>query len=108
MRKSPYIIYVITKGYLHPAAESQGQYKTSLQEATDTLKTVERCSESELPRKTELMATLYSLIGNAHFEMNDYNKALKYYKMDGDLATDGYVKFRKLLIYFEIAVQQLF
>ena len=79
----------LTGKYLHPVAESNGQYKTSLQEATDTLKTVERCSESDLPRKTELIATLYSLIGNAHFEMNDYNKALKYYQMDGDLATDG-------------------
>lgn len=53
-----------------------------------TLRTVAKCSESDLPRKMELMATLYSLIGNAHFEMKDYNNALKYYKMDADVAKD--------------------
>ena len=113
VRVSEFVVRVIISTHLVrsvsflPAAECEGRHRSSLQEARDTLRLVERASESDLPRKTELMGTLYSLIGNSYFEMKDYNRALKYYTLDGNVAKDGSVKTEVANVLFRANMSML-
>ena len=44
--------------------------------------------EEDAPTKKQLMSTVHSLIGNAHFEMELYDKALKAFQKDLTIAEE--------------------
>jgi hypothetical protein len=45
-------------------------------------------SSDELQNRAEIMATLYSSIGNAYLEMNNFNKAMDYHERDLEIAKE--------------------
>lgn len=65
---------------------SEGEASKSLALATSTLKTVNRMSDRDLPNKLDLIANLYSCIGNAHLELGQTSEALSYHQKDLELS----------------------
>ena len=78
------------------SAQSQGKYEESLDKSKKTLKYVEDISEESLNKKSEVIANLYSCMGNAYLEMNMYADALNCHKKDLNLAKDKYVHLKLL------------
>lgn len=68
--------------------QSEGKYEQSLKKAQKVLKQVEGMSSDELQNRAEIMATLYSSIGNAYLEMNNFNRAMEYHERDLELAKE--------------------
>uniref|UniRef100_A0A8C8EBW3 Outer dynein arm-docking complex subunit 4 n=1 Tax=Otus sunia TaxID=257818 RepID=A0A8C8EBW3_9STRI len=58
----------------------------SCRKAERLLKTVQGCSEDEVPNKSELIGNLHSCIGNAQLEMGRTEAALQSHKMDLEFA----------------------
>lgn len=63
-------------------ALADGDPETSLNKAQSTLKTVQSLGAESVPNKAEVIGNLYSCIGNAHLEMENYEEALKYHEKD--------------------------
>jgi tetratricopeptide (TPR) repeat protein len=68
-------------------AQAQGQHEKSLKQAQRTLREVNTWSDDELSNRNQVVANLYSLIGNAHLEQGKYGKALEYHQKDLDIST---------------------
>ena len=69
--------------------QSEGKYEQSLKKAHKVLKQVQNMSSDELQNRAEIMATLYSSIGNAYLEMNNFNKAMDYHERDLEIAKEN-------------------
>ncbi|CAH1788639.1 unnamed protein product [Owenia fusiformis] len=67
-------------------SQSQGEYEQSLKQAKKVLKTVQNWTEDDVPNKQEVIANLYSCIGNAYLEMASYDKSMDYHKKDKAIA----------------------
>jgi len=65
---------------------SEGEASKSLTLATTTLKAVNRMSDRDLPNKLDLIANLYSCIGNAHLELGQTGEALAYHQKDFEIS----------------------
>lgn len=52
---------------------------------------VENASDEEIQNKPELIASLYSSIGNAYLELNKTEKAMEFHQKDLDLAREKLV-----------------
>lgn len=65
-----------------------GQLDESLKRAQKCLTYVQGLSEKDLPNQKEIVANLYSCIGNAYLEMGNYKKALTNHNKDLDIAND--------------------
>ncbi|CAH3134120.1 unnamed protein product [Pocillopora meandrina] len=63
-------------------ALADGDPETSLNKAQSTLKTVQSLGAESVPNKAEVVGNLYSCIGNAHLEMENYEEALKFHEKD--------------------------
>lgn len=63
-------------------AQCDGRYKEALQRSQKCLSTVQGFSEDLVPNKVEVIANLYSCIGNAYLEMGSYEKALENHHTD--------------------------
>lgn len=70
-------------------AQSQGKYEESLEKSKKTLKKVEDMSEDSLKNKPDVLANLYSCMGNAYLEMSMYDDALKCHKQDLNIAKEN-------------------
>ncbi|VDI22717.1 Hypothetical predicted protein [Mytilus galloprovincialis] len=68
--------------------QSEGKYEQSLKKAQKVLKQVEGMSSDELQNRAEIMATLYSSIGNAYLEMNNFNRSMEYHERDLELSRE--------------------
>jgi len=64
---------------------ANGQPDHSLKVAQQTLRSVEGMADAECPNKKEIVANLYSCIGNAYIEMDQLDKALKSHQKDLDV-----------------------
>ena len=49
---------------------------------------MQNMSSDELQNRAEIMATLYSSIGNAYLEMKNFNKAMDYHERDLEIAKE--------------------
>jgi hypothetical protein len=49
---------------------------------------VNKWSDDELSNRNQVVANLYSLIGNAHLELSDYGKANENHQKDLDISTE--------------------
>ena len=63
-------------------ALADGDPESSLSKAQSTLKTVQSLGPESVPNKAEVVGNLYSCIGNAYLEMEQYDEALKYHEKD--------------------------
>nr|CAB3267330.1 tetratricopeptide repeat protein 25 [Phallusia mammillata] len=63
-----------------------GKGAESLQLAKSTLRDVNRLSDKELPNKADIVANLYSCIGNAYLELGQTEEALEYHQKDLDIS----------------------
>ena len=63
-------------------ALAEGEPESSLSKAQATLKTVQSLGPESVPNKAEVVGNLYSCIGNAYLEMENYDEALKYHDKD--------------------------
>lgn len=63
-------------------ALADGDPENSLTKAQSTLKTVQSLGADSVPNKAEVVGNLYSCIGNAYLEMDNYDEALKYHEKD--------------------------
>ena len=63
-------------------ALADGDPESSLTKAQAALKTVQSLDADNLPNKAEVMGNLYSCIGNAYLEMDNFDEALKYHEKD--------------------------
>jgi len=70
-------------------AQSQGKFEESLDKSKKTLKRVEEMPEDSLKNKSEVIANLYSCMGNAYLELNMYADALNCHKKDLNIAKDN-------------------
>ncbi|XP_052079857.1 outer dynein arm-docking complex subunit 4-like isoform X9 [Mytilus californianus] len=75
--------------------QSEGKYEQSLKKAQKVLKQVEGMSSDELQNRAEIMATLYSSIGNAYLEMNNFNRSMEYHERDLELSREQMRKRKK-------------
>ncbi|XP_060553244.1 outer dynein arm-docking complex subunit 4-like isoform X4 [Ruditapes philippinarum] len=69
-------------------AQSEGRYQESLEKAKSTLKIVENASDDDIQNKPELLASLYSSIGNACLELGKLNQSMDYHNKDLDIARE--------------------
>ncbi|XP_053386102.1 outer dynein arm-docking complex subunit 4-like isoform X4 [Mercenaria mercenaria] len=69
-------------------AQTQGKHQESLEKAKNTLTIVQNASDDEIQNKPELMASLYSSIGNCYLELNKLNQAMDYHNRDLDIARE--------------------
>ncbi|XP_012939493.1 tetratricopeptide repeat protein 25 isoform X5 [Aplysia californica] len=81
--------YVLQKLVEIDEAQAEGKYEESLEKSKKTLKRVEETSEDSLKNKPDVMANLYSCMGNAYLEMNMYADALSCHKKDLSIAKDN-------------------
>ncbi|KAK2547755.1 Outer dynein arm-docking complex subunit 4, partial [Acropora cervicornis] len=63
-------------------ALAEGNPESSLTKAQSTLKTVQSLGADSLPNKAEVVGNLYSCIGNAYLEMENFDEAFKYHEKD--------------------------
>ena len=63
-------------------AQCDGRYKEALQRSQKCLSTVQNFTEEQVPNKVEVVANLYSCIGNAYLELGSYDKALESHQTD--------------------------
>ncbi|KAL3855274.1 hypothetical protein ACJMK2_014490 [Sinanodonta woodiana] len=70
-------------------AQSAGHYEESLQKARQTLKAVENYPDEELQNKQELLANIYSCMGNAYLEMGKFNQAMEFHERDWKIAKEN-------------------
>ena len=68
--------------------QSEGKYEQSLKKAQKVLKQVEGMSSDKLQNRPEIMATLYSSIGNGYLEMNNFSRAMEYHERDLELSKE--------------------
>lgn len=80
-------INLISKHVFFPA-QSEGRYQDSLDKCKHTLKRVEAMPEGSLKNKPDVIANLYSSMGNAYLEMGKYSQALDYHNKDLNIAKD--------------------
>ena len=69
-------------------AQTEGRYQDSYDKAKSTLKLVENASDDELQNRAELIASLYSSMGNASLEMGKVNLAMDYHIKDLDISRE--------------------
>ncbi|KAL4228994.1 Tetratricopeptide repeat protein 25 [Mactra antiquata] len=74
--------YIIKELERIDQAQVEGRYQEALKRAQKCLSTVQGFSETDVPNKIEVIANLYSCIGNAYLEMGSYDKALESHKTD--------------------------
>ena len=67
------------------------RYKECMSRAERCIQTVQIHKASEVGRKYEIVANLYALKGNSHFQLEQYKDALKCYHRDLDIAKEKYV-----------------
>lgn len=79
-------------------AQSEGRYSDSLEKCKHTMKKVEDLPEGSLKNKSDVVASLYSSMGNAYLEMNKFSQALKFHTKDLNIARDKLVLFHFHLI----------
>ncbi|XP_059176254.1 outer dynein arm-docking complex subunit 4-like isoform X2 [Physella acuta] len=81
--------YVLQKLEEIDEAQSEGRYQDSLDKCKHTLKRVEAMPEGSLKNKPDVIANLYSSMGNAYLEMGKYSQALDYHNKDLNIAKDN-------------------
>ncbi|CAL1526419.1 unnamed protein product [Lymnaea stagnalis] len=81
--------YVLQKLEEIDEAQSQGRYQESLDKCKHTLKRVDNMPEGSLKNKPDVIANLYSSMGNAYLEMGKYSQALEYHNKDLNIAKDN-------------------
>jgi len=74
-------------------AQSEGRYEDSLKQAKRVLKEVERWSDKDVRNRYEMLANIYSLLGNAHLETGNYIRALECHSKDYELSDKQLVIF---------------
>ncbi|BFZ01390.1 hypothetical protein BsWGS_04429 [Bradybaena similaris] len=81
--------YVLIKFEEIDKAQSEGRYSDSLEKCKHTMKKVEDLPEGSLKNKPDVVASLYSSMGNAYLEMNKFSQALKFHTKDLNIARDN-------------------
>ena len=64
------------------------RYKECVSRAERCIQTVQIHKASEVGRKYEIVANLYALKGNAHFQLEQYKEALRCYHRDLEIAKE--------------------
>lgn len=65
-----------------------GLHDESLKRSQKTLTYVMSLNDKDIPNRKDIIANLYSCIGNAHLEMGNFKKALENHNKDLDLANE--------------------
>ncbi|XP_064646279.1 outer dynein arm-docking complex subunit 4-like isoform X2 [Lineus longissimus] len=69
--------------------QANGDYEKSLRKAKRTHKQIEDLDEDDCDNKTELLATIYSYMGNSYLELAKYDQALEYHQRDLKISKDN-------------------
>ena len=65
---------------------NEGKYNLCLKRCQKALDFIRRQLYSDLSNRDEFEATVYSFMGNAYFEMEDFPSALEHHKRDLEIA----------------------
>ncbi|KAK3577964.1 hypothetical protein CHS0354_020803 [Potamilus streckersoni] len=79
--------YIIQELEKIDTAQVEGRYKDALRRSHKCFSTVQTFTEEQVSNKMEVLANLYSCIGNAYLEHGDYEKAYNSFKADLDMGT---------------------
>ncbi|KAL3836009.1 hypothetical protein ACJMK2_021464 [Sinanodonta woodiana] len=79
--------YIIQELEKIDAAQVEGRYKDALRRSRKCFSTVQTFTEEQVSNKMEVLANLYSCIGNAYLERGSYEKAYDNFKADLDMGT---------------------
>ena len=69
-------------------AQSEGKYEKCLKLGKQGIKIVTGATDQQIQNKPELLASLYSSMGNAYLEMDNTDKAMEYHQKDLEIARD--------------------
>lgn len=72
--------------FLLHSDQSHGEYQLCLKKCDRGLSYITRQLHSDLPKRDEFEATFYSFTGNAHFELGNFDLALRYHNRDLEIA----------------------
>ena len=63
------------------------KYKESIKLSDKVLNDVSKWSDEDLPNRSEVIANVHSLMGNAYLELQNYAKAQHHHNLDYEIAT---------------------